>query len=94
MLRWLLDIGNGVAPSDEFGNITLPPEICLPKSADLITEIFGKNIDPTNVDNLAKSSILCPTNEETLIINEKVLERLPGLTCFEYVCVWNEKQHV
>ena len=37
-------------------------------------DIFGTEIDISNVDYLANRAILCPKNEEALEMNEKVLE--------------------
>lgn len=76
--RWLLEIGDGKHPTDCNGNITLPEQICLSKTDDLVTEIFGKTINPGNAEELSKSAILCPTNAESLMINDKVLDRLGG----------------
>uniref|UniRef100_A0A914V1X4 ATP-dependent DNA helicase n=1 Tax=Plectus sambesii TaxID=2011161 RepID=A0A914V1X4_9BILA len=73
--QWLLCLGNGDLPSID-DEIDLPAS-CLTDS-DLIDEVFGQEINTDNIDEVASKVILCPKNEDTLQINNKALQRIPG----------------
>ncbi|CAF4534916.1 unnamed protein product [Rotaria socialis] len=66
---------------DELGNEN--DEIDLPtgciSDGNLADEIFGKHISLEDIPNLCDRVILCPKNEHSLIVNEQVLQRLPGI---------------
>ena len=64
-LKWLLQLGN-----DE-----LPKKSCHPFSNSVITDIFCNEFDEYAY---ADRVILCPTNEESLKMNEMILDKLPG----------------
>ena len=73
--QWLLQLGNGEL-SDINDEVELP-ESCLINS-NLIDEIFGEEIDTQNAEELASRVILCPTNDDTLKINDEALKRIAG----------------
>jgi PIF1-like helicase/Helitron helicase-like domain at N-terminus/Helicase len=76
--EFLMKIGNGDLPHhNDLGTdlIEIPPDIVCENG--IIDEIFG-DIDDTNVEEISKRAILCPKNEDTLILNEMILEKLPG----------------
>ncbi len=72
---WLIRLGNGQLPSID-DEIEIPKE-CL-TNEDLVDVIFGKEIDITEVDELASKVILCPTNADALEVNHRAIERIPG----------------
>lgn len=73
--EWLIELGNGRLPADDNNEIELPSE-CI-SNGNLAEEIFGKYISLADVHNLCDKAILCPTNEDALMMNEQVLHRLP-----------------
>lgn len=77
MREWLLNIGEGkeVTYDNSRQLIMLPREICIEEDSSLVTEIYGAEIDPKDTSIIGKC-ILCPTNEETHLLNSVVLARL------------------
>ena len=73
-----MDIGNGDMPTDAQGDVTLPDRILLNKAQNIVDEIFGCDINTEDVETLSKTAILCPTNQETLAMNDAVLSRIRG----------------
>ncbi|CAF2984367.1 unnamed protein product [Rotaria socialis] len=76
-LEWLIKLGNGELPANENDEIDLPTG-CI-SDGNLADEIFGKHISLEDIPNLCDRVILCPKNEHSLIVNEQVLQRLPGI---------------
>ncbi|CAF2095225.1 unnamed protein product [Rotaria magnacalcarata] len=70
-------LGNGEVPANENDEIDLPTG-CI-SNGNLADEIFGKYISLEDVPNLCDRVILCPKNEHSLIVNEQILQRLPGI---------------
>ncbi|CAF4186948.1 unnamed protein product [Rotaria magnacalcarata] len=70
-------LGNGELPASENDEIDLPTG-CI-SDGNLVGEIFGKHISLEDIPNLCDRMILCPQNEHSLIVNEQVLQRLPGI---------------
>ncbi|CAF1527640.1 unnamed protein product [Rotaria magnacalcarata] len=75
--EWLIKLGNGELPASENDEIDLPTG-CI-SDGNLVGEIFGKHISLEDIPNLCDRMILCPKNEHSLIVNEQVLQRLPGI---------------
>lgn len=48
---------------------------------DLIKEVFGQKLSKYDVKQFSNKAILCPTNDVTDRINEKVLKLLEGELC-------------
>ncbi|CAF4560566.1 unnamed protein product [Rotaria sp. Silwood2] len=74
--EWLIKLGNGELPSKENDEIELPAA-CI-SDGNLADEVFGKHISLEDIPNLCDKVILCPKNEHALMVNEQVLQRLPG----------------
>jgi len=45
---------------------------------NLVDEIFGQHISTEDISTLCIRRIFCPKNEHSLLVNEEVLQRLPG----------------
>jgi len=78
--RWLLDMGDGKLTNDANLHediIEIPSEML---SEDLIKEIFGERLHPSNVKDFAHKAILCPLNKDQHKLNEKILSILDGDT--------------
>ena len=77
--EWLLRIGDGREPSNENDQITLPPEVHLPSNTlqEMVDATFpqGPNGDP---QYMAKRCCLTPKNINSHVINDLVLQKLPG----------------
>ena len=76
--KWLMKLGNGEIASTENDEIELPISCILGNNSNLVDAIFGQNISVENISNLCNRIILCPKNEHCLLVNEEVLQRLPG----------------
>ena len=74
--KWLLKLGNGELPSNSEEEIELPQ--CCISNGNLIDEIFGREISIDDVSTLCNRAILCPKNEDCFVVNEEILQRLPG----------------
>lgn len=76
--RWftefLISVGNGTQAKNKDSQITLPDNFI--SSGDLLTEIFGN--DCLAVDDIHKRAILCPFNKDSALMNEAILEKVPG----------------
>ncbi len=55
----------------------LAPELL---SDNIVTTVFGENINQLTPDELASRAVLCPKNEDTLQLNDKILSMLDGNT--------------
>ena len=94
---WLLRIGDGREPIDEDENITLPHQVLLQSNdlSDLIDFTYpqGPNGDPLY---MAKRCCLTPKNIYSHIINDLVLDRLPGnkRTYLSVDSVVTDDQHI
>lgn len=74
---WLLDIGNGRSHRyDGEHMIRLPDRVVCRGS--LIDEVFGPGQLVLDDQNRLNNAILCPTNKDSLEINEVILARLAG----------------
>ncbi|CAF4809532.1 unnamed protein product, partial [Rotaria sp. Silwood1] len=73
--KWLIKLGNGELPSNEYDEVELPSSCML--DGNLVDEIFGQNISIDDIPTLCNRTILCPKNEHSLLVNEEVLQRLP-----------------
>lgn len=71
-----LKIGNGEYPSNNENLIELPSSIIC--DADIVSEMYGKNLCTSTSFDLSKTAILAPKNEHCDEINKKVLDLLPG----------------
>lgn len=77
--NWLLSVGSGTLPEISgvpCNSIEIPPHMMT--DDDLITTIYGDNLQHIAVEELAKRAILAPTNKDTLDINQKIIAQLPG----------------
>jgi hypothetical protein len=76
--EWLLELGNGSlrspGPMHTTGAVEIPDH-CNIVHCDIVSEVFSDISNPTA---LADSIILTPTNEETLKLNNQVIEMLQG----------------
>lgn len=73
-VEWLLKVGSGL--DQERGEmVQIPREIL---SEDVVTAVFGSNINVLTHEELASRAVLCPKNAETLSINERILKMLNG----------------
>ena len=73
--KYLLDVGDRKLS----GYITVPSYIKLTKTLDeLITFVFGSNINDLSTTDLAERAILAPLNKDVADINDKILHRLRG----------------
>ena len=76
--RFLLQMGSGQLPhkqNDPFQGTIEIPEVCVQRNDEnIIDSIFSDGVDGINATNRV---ILSPTNDESLKINEEILERLP-----------------
>jgi hypothetical protein len=81
--QWLLEVGNGNIPTDRnspFENAIPIPECCiLPVGSCIVEAVFGMQ----QQCDFASTVILTPTNDDSLIINGKVLNLLDG-ECISY----------
>ncbi|CAF3306522.1 unnamed protein product [Rotaria socialis] len=74
--KWLIQLGNGELPSNEYDEIDLPRSRML--DGNLVDEIFGQHISINDIPTLYNRTILCPKNQHSFLVNEEVLQRLPG----------------
>ena len=81
--EFLLSVGNGTAPVDENGYVSLPKDICVPdcKIETLVDRVFN-NLHTNIADSkwVAERAILTTTNEMAGTINARVMSMLPGET--------------
>ena len=85
----LLDIGNGKRRTSRDGKIQLDSEVCVMTNSleELIEKIYS-NIDSKYLDQewLCERAILAPRNEDVDLINNRLLEAIPG-THAEYISI-------
>ena len=79
---FLLHLGSGhpdlIKQEGPFKGLTLlPAQTILRDNQDLITETFSS--DPYDESSFSTRAILCPTNEQSFEINQKVLDIVPGV---------------
>ena len=78
--QWLLELGEGRLPTDNDGNIQLPPALCM--EADLpqvIQWVFGNLRDlPEEPVWMASRAVLAAKNAEVDAINSMATEMFPG----------------
>ena len=73
--RWLLKLGNGELKSCENQEDQVEiPDQCAAAEGRIVQEVF-KELDE---ESIASSVILSPKNEDTMTINDEVLDMLPG----------------
>ncbi|RCN40973.1 hypothetical protein ANCCAN_13078 [Ancylostoma caninum] len=70
---FLLDIGNAVA-NDAKGRVHVREELICTRN--IVTEIFGETIDPSETENICERAILAPRNVHVRKLNDEALERL------------------
>ena len=83
--EWLLNIGEGKRSNsyeEENELIHIPDEI-MTKEEDIITEIYGNEIN-INDKNLNDKIILAPKTNDVININNEILNRMEGDT-IEYL---------
>ncbi|KAF8087311.1 hypothetical protein N665_0591s0015 [Sinapis alba] len=75
--QWILDVGDGKIGDGNDGEalITIPNEFLIFDADDPIESIRNANREPKFFQERA---ILCPTNEEVNMINQHMLDKLPG----------------
>ena len=71
--EFLLQLGNGTL-NDSEGYVTLPENLLCHE--DIVEEIFGTDITPENVHEVADKAILAPRNIDVDFLNEKILNRI------------------
>ena len=77
---WLIKLGNGSLPKINDicdGTINIPNKYLSDDINTLITDTFGENIQINN-SIVTESVILCSTNEDCKVINDKIISSLPG----------------
>ncbi|RCN43056.1 hypothetical protein ANCCAN_10937 [Ancylostoma caninum] len=72
-INFLLRVGNGTE-NDEDGRVTLPTEIMC--AGNIVTAVYGENIDARDTDNLSTKAILAPRNRSVDQLNTEVLSRM------------------
>ena len=75
--KWLLELGNDELPKNDQEEIEIPSQCIV--EGDLIDEMFGETLDANATEDWANTVILCPKNDETLQINDRVLDRMTGI---------------
>ena len=77
---WLIKLGNGCLPKIDNicdGTVNIPNKYLSDDINSLITDTFGENIEINNAI-VTESVILCSTNEDCQVINDKIINSLPG----------------
>ena len=75
--NWLMDIGDGKSRIYDGHNlIKLPDQVVC--RGNIIDDVFGPGTINLNEQNRLNNAILCPTNKDSLEINEIILERIEG----------------
>ncbi|KAK1427717.1 hypothetical protein QVD17_16410 [Tagetes erecta] len=87
--NWLLDIGDGLLGQLDENDpqnaklINIPSKFIIPHNENAINDLIDFIYDNDTLacpspESLSKKAIVCPKNETTDIINNTVLERIPG----------------
>lgn len=79
-VEFLKQIGNGERRQfPQFGDsiIELPPHL-IGNECDIVNDVFGNVSETLLTDRMVNSVILAPTNEDCLLINNDVMNRMPG----------------
>ncbi|GBN87294.1 hypothetical protein AVEN_145955-1 [Araneus ventricosus] len=74
---WLLNIGSGNPPEISglpCDSIEIPQQMVVEEN--LIEAIYSKTLNDMEVEHLAKSVILAPTNKKTLEMNRSIIAKL------------------
>ncbi|KIH46859.1 hypothetical protein ANCDUO_23083 [Ancylostoma duodenale] len=72
-INFLLRVGNGTE-NDEDGRVTLPAELMC--AGNIMTAVYGENIDARDTDTLSTRAILAPRNRSVDQLNTEVLSRM------------------
>jgi hypothetical protein len=71
---WLLEVGDGRSCA----TISLPPS-CFPNTQDPVEQLYGDiNFNTVTAQQLKGKAMLSVTNEDSLELNNKVLDRMPS----------------
>ena len=84
--EWLLKLGNGELLNDNelADDIIEIPQECVVKDStqdpigSLIQEVFGDSLENGDLNIICNTAILCPKNEDSLAINDRIVSMLPG----------------
>ena len=78
--EWLLALGEGRLPTDDAGDIQLPPELCMPCDLPQVVHwVFGDlQAMPDDLEWMASRSILAAKNAQVDAINRLVTDAFPG----------------
>ena len=77
--EWLLKLGDGTLPTIPIVSpfaVEIPNDMMVNNNIE--DEIFGEKIKITEIANFTSTVILCPTNDDTFEMNQKVLNKLEG----------------
>lgn len=79
-VEFLKSIGNGVAQQfPQFGdNIIEIPQHLIGDENNIINDIYGNVVQNISTDNVLKSVILAPLNEDCNFINNEILNQIEG----------------
>ena len=81
--NWLMEIGDARSHLfDGHDLIRLPDRVVC--RGNIVDEVFGRGTINLNEENRLNNAILCPTNKDSLEINEVILERIEGEN-FQYL---------
>ena len=75
--NWLMEIGDGRSHIYDGQNLIRLPDRVVCRD-NLIDDVFGHGMINLNEENRLNNAILCPTNKDSLEINEVILERIEG----------------
>lgn len=75
--NWLMEIGDGRSQIYDGQNLIRLPDRVVCRD-NLIDDVFGRGMINLNEENRLNNAILCPTNKDSLEINEVILERIEG----------------
>jgi hypothetical protein len=77
--QWLLQVGHGTN-SDEYGQISIPPEIRSPSLHSLMNFVYPNisSTPPPPADYFLNRMILAPRNSDVNDVNEILLDRMSG----------------
>ena len=75
--EWLMRVGDGVEPTiDGQSLIRIPDRILV--NDNIVDRVFGEGLITTEFLRTTNLAILCPTNKDSLEINEVVLNKVEG----------------